>query len=135
MDSENFKRDIEILMADQDVQFKLKKLEIWHLSNNQIHILDWLLLKSPNLIDLHIRYLKDNMWRKDLEIKSELNIKKLKFSIRSEWAIHFFKELIGRAQSLVEIIYLHNSNTTISLPFFEALSHLKSLKSLILNVE
>ncbi len=41
-------------MADEDVQFKLKKLEIWDLSRNNIHILDWLLLKSPNLIDLQI---------------------------------------------------------------------------------
>jgi hypothetical protein len=41
-------------MADQDVQFKLKKLEMWHLSRNQIHFLDWLFLKSPNLIDLQI---------------------------------------------------------------------------------
>ncbi len=41
-------------MADEDVQFKLKALKIWGLSINQIHILDWLLLKSPNLIDLKI---------------------------------------------------------------------------------
>jgi hypothetical protein len=54
MRSEDFKRDIEILMADEDVRFKLKKLEILDLSINQIHILDWLLLKSPNLIDLQI---------------------------------------------------------------------------------
>jgi hypothetical protein len=47
----NFKRDIEVLMADQDVQFKVKRLKIWHLS---INYLDWLLLKSPNLIDLDI---------------------------------------------------------------------------------
>ncbi len=54
MDNKDFMRDLEILMADQDVQFKLKKLIIWNLSINQIHILDWLLLKSPNLIDLQI---------------------------------------------------------------------------------
>jgi hypothetical protein len=54
MEKEDFKRDIEILMADQDVQFKLKKLVMGNLSRNQIHILDWLLLKSPNLIDLQI---------------------------------------------------------------------------------
>jgi hypothetical protein len=48
----DFKRDIEILMADQDVQFKVKTLNIWELKRNQFHILDWLLLKSPNLIDL-----------------------------------------------------------------------------------
>jgi hypothetical protein len=54
MDNKDFIRDLEILMADQDVQFKLKKLIIWNLSINQIHILDWLLLKSPNLIDLQI---------------------------------------------------------------------------------
>ena len=48
----DFKIDIEILMADQDVQFKVKTLKIIFLSSNQVHILDWLLLKSPKLTDL-----------------------------------------------------------------------------------
>ncbi len=52
MENKDFKRDIEILMADEDVQFKLKTLKIKYLSINQIHIFEWLLLKSPNLIDL-----------------------------------------------------------------------------------
>ncbi len=47
-------RDITILMTDQDVQFKVKTLIIRDLSSNQVHILEWLLLKSPNLIDLRI---------------------------------------------------------------------------------
>jgi hypothetical protein len=41
-------------MADQDVQLKVKKLIIINLSDFQARILDWLLLKSPNLIDLQI---------------------------------------------------------------------------------
>jgi hypothetical protein len=47
-------------MADEDIQFKLKKLIIVHLSINQIHILEWLLLKSPNLTDLHIENCSEN---------------------------------------------------------------------------
>jgi hypothetical protein len=55
-------------MADEDVQFKLKKLEIFGLSRNQIHILDWLLLKSPNLIDLNFSSsLWDNIEGRGLE--------------------------------------------------------------------
>ena len=54
MEDEDFKRDIEVLMADEDVKFKVKTLTIWHVARNQLHILDWLLLKSPNLIDLQI---------------------------------------------------------------------------------
>ncbi len=54
MNNEDFMRDIEILMADEYVQFKLKKLKIRDLSREKIHILEWLLLKSPNLIDLQI---------------------------------------------------------------------------------
>jgi hypothetical protein len=48
-------REIEILMANEDIQFKLKTLTIWGLHKTEIHILDWLLLKSPNLIDLNFR--------------------------------------------------------------------------------
>ncbi len=51
---EDFMTDITILMTDQDVQFKVKTLIIWRLESNQVHILEWLLLKSPNLIDLRI---------------------------------------------------------------------------------
>jgi hypothetical protein len=68
MDTEDFKRDIEILMADEYVQFKLKKLEIWQFSSNQIHILDWLLLKSPNLIDLQIYSFGNDIDGRGLEI-------------------------------------------------------------------
>jgi hypothetical protein len=50
-------------MADEDVQFKLKKLKIRDLSINKIHILDWLLLKSPNLIELDI----EDWWGKDIK--------------------------------------------------------------------
>jgi hypothetical protein len=55
-------------MADKDVQFKQKKLKIYHLSRNQIHILDWLLLKSPNLIDLQIFLLENDIEGRGLEI-------------------------------------------------------------------
>ncbi len=61
-------RDIEILMADKDVQFKLKKLKIWHFSRRHIHIVDWLLLKSPNLIDLEIYSNMDDTEGRGLEI-------------------------------------------------------------------
>jgi hypothetical protein len=56
MDNEDFKKSIAILMAadQQDVQFKVNKLSIKFLEENQVHILDWLLLKSPNLIELEI---------------------------------------------------------------------------------
>jgi hypothetical protein len=58
MENEDFKRDIANLMdADQDVQFKVKTLIIKHLKSNQAHILDWLLVKSPNLIDLQFYFL------------------------------------------------------------------------------
>ncbi len=53
-DHKDFKGDIEILMADEDVQFKVKTLTIWKVARNQLHILDWLLLKSPNLKDFTI---------------------------------------------------------------------------------
>jgi hypothetical protein len=68
MNGEDGKRDRDILMADKDVQFKLKKLKIWHLSRNQIHILDSLLLKSPDLIDLHINSLMNDIEGRGLEI-------------------------------------------------------------------
>ncbi len=55
-------------MADEDVQFKLKKLEIWDLSINQIHILDWLLLKSPNLVALKISSVRNDIEGRGLEI-------------------------------------------------------------------
>ncbi len=61
MDDEDFNRDIEILMADQDVQFKVKTLIINELSRSQVHLLDWMLLKSPNLIDLQIFYLRNEV--------------------------------------------------------------------------
>ncbi len=69
MDNKDFKRDIEVLMADQDVQFKVKTLRISELSRNQLHILDWLLLKSPNLIDLQIKidYLRYDIEGRRLE--------------------------------------------------------------------
>ncbi len=54
MSDEDFKRYIEIIMADEDVQFKVKKLIINQLSRSQVYILDWLLLKSPNLIEIQI---------------------------------------------------------------------------------
>ncbi len=81
MDEEDFKTDIKILMADEDVQFKLKKLKIDDLARFQVHILDWLLLKSPNLINLQISSLWRDIVKGGLEIKSELNIKKLQFRI------------------------------------------------------
>jgi hypothetical protein len=42
-------------MPNQDFQFKVKTLIIDNLASNQVHILDWLLLKSPKLIDLQIK--------------------------------------------------------------------------------
>jgi hypothetical protein len=84
MINEDFKRDIEILMADQDVQFNLKNLKIRHLSTNQIHILDWLLLKSPKLIDLDIDSMMNHIEGRGLKIYSELKIKKLEFTIDSD---------------------------------------------------
>jgi hypothetical protein len=58
--SQDFNRDINILMADQDVQLKVKTLKIWALSSEKLHILDWLLLKSPNLTDLQIYWFLEN---------------------------------------------------------------------------
>ncbi len=55
-------------MADKDVQFKLKKLEICNLSRDQVHIIDCLLLKSPNLIDLCIYNLMNDTEGRGLEI-------------------------------------------------------------------
>jgi hypothetical protein len=50
---EDFIRDITYLMtAEEDVQFKVKSLNIGGYESEQIHILEWLLLKSPNLINL-----------------------------------------------------------------------------------
>ncbi len=54
MVNKNFKRDITILMTDQNVQFKVKTLIICKIESNQVHIIDWLLLKSPNIIELQI---------------------------------------------------------------------------------
>ncbi len=54
MSNGDIMRDIQILMADQDVRFKVKTIKISQLSRNQVHILDWLLLNSPKLIDLKI---------------------------------------------------------------------------------
>ncbi len=52
---EDVKRDITILMtADQDIQFKVNTLIIHSLTNEQVPLIDWLLLKLPNLIDLQI---------------------------------------------------------------------------------
>jgi hypothetical protein len=54
-DDEDVKRDITILMTgDQDIQFKVNTLIISSLTNEQVPLLDWLLLKSPSLIDLQI---------------------------------------------------------------------------------
>jgi hypothetical protein len=55
-------------MADQDVQFKFKTLKINRLARNQFHILDWLLLKSPKLIDLQIYDCSHDIERRGLEI-------------------------------------------------------------------
>ena len=55
MDDEDFKRDVRILMTNQDVNFKVNKLIIRNLTSSQVYILDWLILKSPNLIDLQIQ--------------------------------------------------------------------------------
>jgi hypothetical protein len=68
MENEDFKRDIKILMADQDVKFKVNTLIICQISRNQFHILNWLLLKSPNLIDLRIYPLKNDIKGQRLEI-------------------------------------------------------------------
>jgi hypothetical protein len=68
MYKEDFKRDIKILMADKDVQFKVNKLKIMDFSRDQVHILDWLLLKSPNLIDLSIDSFMINTEGRGLEI-------------------------------------------------------------------
>jgi len=43
-----------LLMADLNVQFKVKTLKLRNLASKQVLILDWLLLKSPNLIDFQI---------------------------------------------------------------------------------
>jgi hypothetical protein len=53
LDNEDLIRDITILMtADEDIQFKVKSLCIYEPSSELIHVFEWLLLKSPNLIDL-----------------------------------------------------------------------------------
>ena len=54
MNVEDFKRDAAILMTNhQDVaSFKVNALSISNLASDQVHILDWLLLKTPNLKDL-----------------------------------------------------------------------------------
>ena len=85
MSNEDFKKDIEKLRDDQDVQFKVKTLKLWSLASNQVHILDWLLLKSPNLIDLQIFYSHDKSNERLLEIQSELNIKKLRLTTNDDW--------------------------------------------------
>jgi hypothetical protein len=77
INNEDFIRDITILMtADQDVQFKCKTLDIYFLSDDTLHILEWLLLKSPNLISLQFKnsYLDFN-FNRGLEIKKELKFK------------------------------------------------------------
>jgi hypothetical protein len=77
MDNKNFIRDITILMtAEQDVQFKCKTLLIYSLKDDTLHILEWLLLKSPNLISLQFRINNriDN-FNRGLEIKKELKFK------------------------------------------------------------
>jgi hypothetical protein len=52
MIDDDFNRDATILMSDKNVQFKVKNLNI--IVSNQVHILEWLLLKSPKLISLDI---------------------------------------------------------------------------------
>ena len=60
--------------------------------------------------------------------------KKIKFYIKSDGGIQFFKELTERAKSSVESIYLE-IQYEISLTILEPLSHLKSLKSLKLYID
>jgi hypothetical protein len=71
MDNEDFIRDVTILMtADQDVQFKCKTLDIYSLKDDTLHILEWLLLKSPNLITLQFNTSNlDDNFNRSLEIK------------------------------------------------------------------
>ncbi len=40
--------------ADQDIKFKVNTLIIRCFTSDKVHILDWLLIKSPNLFDLQI---------------------------------------------------------------------------------
>ncbi len=54
MNDYEFIRHAKILMTDKNVQFKVKTLIIRDLGSNQVHILEWLLLKSPKLIFLEI---------------------------------------------------------------------------------
>ncbi len=54
MNDEAFIRDATILMADKKVQFKVKTLIIRNLDSNQVHIIEWLLLKLPKLLSLVI---------------------------------------------------------------------------------
>jgi hypothetical protein len=77
MDNEDLIRDITILMtADQDVQFKCKTLVIYSLKDETLHILEWLLLKSPNLIFLLYKTSNlDDNFNRGLEIKKELKFK------------------------------------------------------------
>jgi hypothetical protein len=78
MNDEDFIRDITILMTaeQQCVQFKVKTLIIHYLASNQVHILDWLLLKSPNLISLQFKsYDRVENFDRGLEIKKELKFK------------------------------------------------------------
>jgi hypothetical protein len=68
-------------MAAQDVKFKVKKLKIYDLASNQVHILNWLLLKSPNLIDLQFfgPMQEFENFSRSLEIYQDLKIKKFQF--------------------------------------------------------
>ncbi len=77
MMNEDFIRDIKILMtADQDVQFKCKTLDIYSLKDDTLHILEWLLLKSPNIISLQLKsHNRDDNFNRGLEIKKELKFK------------------------------------------------------------
>jgi hypothetical protein len=70
-------RDLTILMtADQDVQFKCKTLDIYPLSDDTLHILEWLLLKSPNVMSLQLKNShRDDNFNTGLEIKKELKFK------------------------------------------------------------
>jgi hypothetical protein len=78
MDNGDFIRDITMLMtADQDVQFKVKTLIIYSFKGDYHHILEWLLLKSPNLITLQIT--KNYNYHSCLKIQRELKFKKLEF--------------------------------------------------------
>ncbi len=54
MKDADFIRDATILMTDTNIQFKVKTLFIDNLDSDQVHILEWLLLKSPKLISLEI---------------------------------------------------------------------------------